>query len=152
IKVDDAMKVVDVLRIGRVALLYLTPDGGETGGWDAAGKQWHVFPGSYRNAVREAIRIALERAAPEILTLPVPAPAGGNTHASRDDRMEKLVALLGTAMAGLIPAAQAQEPAGDTETLLKQIHAAAQEDAQVNQQRLQRFVADKAQQQTQLAE
>ncbi len=152
IKVDGAAKVVDVLRIGRVALLYLTPDGGQTGGWDAASKQWHAFPGSYRNAVREALRIARETAAPEILTLPVPVPSGGGSQASRDDRLSTLVAVLGRAFEALIPAAQAQEPASDTDTLLKQIHAAAQEDAQVNQQRIQRFIADRSQQQAQLAE
>ncbi|MEW9365989.1 DUF3450 family protein, partial [Klebsiella pneumoniae] len=90
--------VVDVLRLGRVALLYLTPDGSETGGWDAASKQWHAFPGSYRNAVREALRIARETAAPEILTLPVPAPASSGAHAAGDDRMPVLVAVLGNVL------------------------------------------------------
>lgn len=152
IKVDGASKVVDVLRVGRVALLYLTPDGGETGGWDAASKQWHAFPGSYRNAVREALRIARETAAPEILTLPVPVPAGSGARVSLDDPKARVLAVLSQALAGLVPAAQAQEPAADTEALLRQIHAAAQEDAQVNQQRLQRFIANRAEQQSQLAE
>ena len=150
IQVDGVAKVVDVLRVGRVALLYLTPDGLQTGGWDAAAKQWHAFPASYRNAVREGLRIARETAAPEILTLPVPVPAAST--AALQDRSAAVVAALFQILVGLIPSAYADAPVGDTEALLKQVHAAAQEDAQVNQQRIQRFAANRNEQQAQLAE
>src|SRR5262249_38297818 len=51
IKVDGHPKIVDVLRVGRVALLYRTPDGGEAGGWDPSVKQWRVLPARYGSAI-----------------------------------------------------------------------------------------------------
>ena len=154
IKVEGAPKIVDVLRVGRVALLYLTPDGREAGGWDATAKQWRPFPGSYRNAIREGLRIARETTAAEILTLPVPVAAApaADSHASRIDVLPGWLVALGSAAARLVPAAYAEEPANDTEALLRQIHAAAQEDAKANQERIERFTRNRGEQQAQLAE
>lgn len=67
-------KIVDVLRVGRVALYSLTLDGREAAYWDAATKTWKPLPGSYRSALREGLKIARETAAPVVVTLPVPAP------------------------------------------------------------------------------
>jgi hypothetical protein len=66
-------KKVELLRVGRVALLYQTPDGRETGYWDRETKQW-VRDDDYRSAVREGLRVAKKVGAPDLLTLPVPAP------------------------------------------------------------------------------
>jgi hypothetical protein len=68
---DDA-RTVQFLRVGRVALLYQTLDGRETGYWDADAKGW-VVDNSYRNAVREGFAVATKQGAPELLLVPVHA-------------------------------------------------------------------------------
>ena len=70
---DDG-RTVSFVRLGRVALLYQSIDGGETGYWDAAGKKW-VVDNSYAEAVAEARRVAEKDGAPNLLTVPVPAPS-----------------------------------------------------------------------------
>jgi hypothetical protein len=72
----DEPRSVEILRIGRVALLYQTLDQGETGYWDAQAGAW-VIDDSYRATVRDGLRIAKEQVAPDLLVLPVPAPTGG---------------------------------------------------------------------------
>jgi hypothetical protein len=69
----ESAKKVEFLRVGRVALLYQTPDGRETGYWDVEKKSW-VRDSGYRNAVKEGLSVAKKLGAPDILTLPVPAP------------------------------------------------------------------------------
>jgi hypothetical protein len=66
-------RTVQFLRLGRVALLYQTLDGRETGYWDANARAW-VVDNSYRQAVKEGFAIALKQGAPELLIVPVPAP------------------------------------------------------------------------------
>jgi hypothetical protein len=66
-------RTVSFVRLGRVALLYQSLDGAETGYWDAAGKKW-VVDNSYAAAVAEARRVAKKDGAPNLLTVPVPAP------------------------------------------------------------------------------
>jgi hypothetical protein len=66
-------RTVEFAQLGRVSLMYRTLDGSETGYWDANQKQWVVDP-SYAEAVEEAIRVARGDGAPDLLTVPVPAP------------------------------------------------------------------------------
>jgi hypothetical protein len=69
----DGAKTVEFVRLGRVSLMYQTLDGDETGYWDAQQNQW-VVDGDYRQAVREALRVAKKKGAPDLLRVPVPAP------------------------------------------------------------------------------
>jgi hypothetical protein len=69
----ESKRTVQFVRVGRVALLYQTLDGKETGYWDAAGKSW-VQDDSYAHDVKEALRVAKKQGAPDLLMLPVPAP------------------------------------------------------------------------------
>jgi len=69
---DDA-RTVQFLRVGRVALLYQTLDGSETGYWDATTRSW-VVDDDYRHEFREGIAVAKKLRAPEMLRVPVPAP------------------------------------------------------------------------------
>jgi len=69
----DAERTVEFVRVGRIALMYQTLDGRETGYWDVAGKTWMVDDG-YRQQVAEALRVAKKRGAPDLLKVPVPAP------------------------------------------------------------------------------
>jgi hypothetical protein len=64
---------VDFLRFGRIALLYQTQDGTETGVWDQKAGDWVVLPGEYRGPVRQGLRIARKQVAPDMLQLPIPA-------------------------------------------------------------------------------
>jgi hypothetical protein len=66
-------RTVEFAQLGRVSLMYRTLDGAETGYWDATQKTW-VVDESYREAVEEAIRVARRDGAPDLLTVPVPAP------------------------------------------------------------------------------
>ncbi|MDI3258174.1 MAG: DUF3450 domain-containing protein [Sinobacteraceae bacterium] len=69
-------KDVDFLRVGRVALLYQTPDGSETGYWDRNQKNW-VVDNSEADDVRYGLKIARKQTAPDLLIAPVLAAAGG---------------------------------------------------------------------------
>jgi hypothetical protein len=71
-------RTVRFLRLGRVALLYQTLDGEETGYWDARQKQW-VEDDSYRSAVRRGFAVADKASAPDLLIAPVPAPVEGRS-------------------------------------------------------------------------
>jgi DNA repair exonuclease SbcCD ATPase subunit len=66
-------RTVEFAKLGRVSLMYRTLDGSETGYWDRD-KKMFVKDESYREAVEEAIRVAKRDGAPELLTVPVPAP------------------------------------------------------------------------------
>lgn len=66
-------RTVRFLRIGRVALLYQTLDGKETGYWDAAKKGW-IVDDSFRTAVMHGFDVADKKGAPDLLIAPVPAP------------------------------------------------------------------------------
>lgn len=74
IEVDGAVREVDVLRVGRVALLYQTQDRATTGMWNIREKRWEELGAEYKNPVRNGIRVARKQAAPELLRVPLNAP------------------------------------------------------------------------------
>jgi hypothetical protein len=63
----------DFVRVGRVSLMYRTADGEESGYWDAQQKKW-VVANEYNKAIENAILIATKEMAPDLVTVPVPAP------------------------------------------------------------------------------
>jgi cell division protein FtsB len=67
----------DVLKVGRVALVYQTPDGEATGRWDAAAEQWEELDDSYTAPVRNGIRMARKQLSVDMLPLPVQVPGAG---------------------------------------------------------------------------
>jgi len=73
LEIGGAERDVDILRVGRVALLYQTSDQTETGVWDKATNQWVTLDDDYRRPVANAIRMAQNLATLEILELPIPA-------------------------------------------------------------------------------
>jgi len=66
-------KTVDFLRAGRIALMYQTLDGKETGYWDIESKSWKQDSG-YTEAVRHGLKVAKKQAAPDFIAVAVPAP------------------------------------------------------------------------------
>jgi uncharacterized coiled-coil protein SlyX len=65
----------DFVRLGRVTLMYRKADG-ETGYWDNQQKAW-VKDQDYSRAIQQALEIANETTAPDLITVPVPAPQPG---------------------------------------------------------------------------
>lgn len=74
-------KDVDFLRIGRVALLYQTPDTKETGYWDNTTKAW-VVDNSAAEGVKEGLKIARKQSSPDLIIVPVQAAAAGSAAAA----------------------------------------------------------------------
>lgn len=70
-KLDDGRDVF-FIHLGRVSLMYRTTDGSETAYWDADMGAW-VVDSDYQRAVEEALKMAEEAVAPDLVTLPVPA-------------------------------------------------------------------------------
>lgn len=73
--VSNEARTVDFLRIGRVGLYYQTLDGNESGRWNNSRGAWELLDSGYRTSVRDGLRIARKQTPPELLTLPVNAPA-----------------------------------------------------------------------------
>ncbi len=65
---------VEFLRVGRVALIYRTFDGGEIGAWDQASRTWVPLGADYTASIRDGFRIARKQAAPNLFRIPIPAP------------------------------------------------------------------------------
>ena len=75
IELGGAGREVDILRIGRVALVYQSTDGAETGAWNKDSQSWEeLSAGDYAAAVRKGVRIAKKQATIELLNMPVSAP------------------------------------------------------------------------------
>lgn len=68
---------VDVLRVGRTALFYLTLDGKQGGYWEAVQKRWQPLDERHITQVRRGLRMAREVLAPDLLRLPMPTAAAG---------------------------------------------------------------------------
>lgn len=71
-RLDDE-RTVEFVRLGRVSLMYRTLDGAESGYWDAESRTWHA-DAQYADDIEEALRVARQEGAPDLLTVPVPAP------------------------------------------------------------------------------
>ncbi|SDI78094.1 DUF3450 domain-containing protein [Billgrantia gudaonensis] len=71
---EASRREVDFLRLARVGLYYLTPDGREGGVWQAEEGRWASLDEAARREVRTGLRIARDQRAPELLTLPLSQP------------------------------------------------------------------------------
>lgn len=72
---DGVERDVDILRVGRIALVYQTKDRTLTGAWDKASQQWvSLDTATYRTAVQRAISVSSGLVSLEIIDLPIAAP------------------------------------------------------------------------------
>lgn len=74
IEIDGAQRQVDMLKWGRVALVFQTPDGEITGVWDNKTRAWVMLGDEFRRGVRDGLRIARKTQTADLVHLPVPAP------------------------------------------------------------------------------
>lgn len=75
---------MDMLRVGRIGLYALTPDGRDPKMWDAQTKKWQALSRGKAASIREGLKMARELTAVNLLELPVPAattesPTSGST-------------------------------------------------------------------------
>lgn len=74
LNIGGSEKQVNMLMVGRIALVYQTKDRELTGVWDQKNRTWvELDRGTYANAVANAIKVA-EGGIPEMMRLPIPAP------------------------------------------------------------------------------
>ena len=74
IEIDGRSRQVDVLKWGRVSLVFQTPDGEITGVWNNQNRQWVILDDAFRTGVRDGLRIARKTQTADLVRLPVPAP------------------------------------------------------------------------------
>jgi hypothetical protein len=65
---------VEYLRVGRVALYFQTLDGARSGYWSAQQQQWLPLDAGFNRDVTQALRVARNQVAQELLQLPMTAP------------------------------------------------------------------------------
>jgi hypothetical protein len=75
--------------VGRIVLVYQSPDGELTGFYNPITSQWEELADSYNTPVRNGIRMANQQLSVDLLTLPVrgpeevPGPMESSTQAAR---------------------------------------------------------------------
>jgi len=62
---------VQYLRVGRVALYYQSLDGSSSGYWDPQQQQWFLLEARYNRGLIQALRVAENITAPQLLNLPL---------------------------------------------------------------------------------
>lgn len=71
ILIDDVETSADFLRIGRVALTYLTVDGSKGGYWDTNSQSWEKASSSIKRSTADALKVASKQAPPALIKIPV---------------------------------------------------------------------------------
>ncbi len=75
LNLEGVERDVDILRVGRIAMVYQTKDRTMTGAWDQASRSWMALdPVEYRTAIQRAIGVSSGLVSPAIMDLPIVAP------------------------------------------------------------------------------
>jgi hypothetical protein len=74
ITVNGEDHTVDVLRVGRISLNYLTLDQGSAGFWNTETQAWEPLPDNYLQSIQQGLKIARKQTSPDLFKLPVRAP------------------------------------------------------------------------------
>ena len=71
IDIQGTERKVDVLKVGRVALVYQTPDGQDTGMYNKVSQAFEPVGDEYQASVRQGIRMARQQATQDMFSIPV---------------------------------------------------------------------------------
>jgi hypothetical protein len=71
---QDQLRSVELLRIGRLALYFITLDGEQAAYWDLQQRRWQALPDDFNDAIRDAVQVAKNQIAPRWLELPLANP------------------------------------------------------------------------------
>lgn len=74
---DGSNQTVNILRVGRIILVYQSLDGSVSGVWDIASKSWRLLPDEYNHPINQGMQIANSQLPPELFNMPVRMPGGG---------------------------------------------------------------------------
>lgn len=72
--VGGADQDVNILRIGRIALMYQTKDQSQSAVWNNETASWEALGGDWNGDISEGIKIAKKQSPINIMNIPVPAP------------------------------------------------------------------------------
>jgi hypothetical protein len=67
---------VEYLRVGRAGLYFQSLDGSTSGNWNVAREEWNILDSDHNRALAQALRVAKNQSAPQLLELPMLAPGG----------------------------------------------------------------------------
>ena len=71
ISIAGVDRKVDVLKVGRISLMYQTGDGEETGRYNHETGAWEEIDDSYQASIRQGIRMARQQATTNLFSIPV---------------------------------------------------------------------------------
>ncbi|MDA7571938.1 DUF3450 domain-containing protein [Porticoccaceae bacterium] len=74
INADGSEVEVDMLRVGRVALMYQTKDKSQSGAWNKTTGSWETLDSEYRRPIDQGIRIAKKLNTQDVMEMPITAP------------------------------------------------------------------------------
>lgn len=76
IDLGGATRVVDILRVGRVALLFQTLDGNETGWLNPKTREWETLEDRFTIPTRNGLKMARKQLTNGLFNIPIYAPEG----------------------------------------------------------------------------
>lgn len=74
VKTESGLLTVDVLRVGRLAMLCMSRDGSYSAYWDPQSGEWAPLPAAARRDLPAALRMAKKQGAPDLARIPVRVP------------------------------------------------------------------------------
>ena len=72
--IDGAAQDVNILRIGRIAMMYQTKDQSRSAVWNKESGGWEALDSGWKGDIREGIKIAKKQSPINIMNIPVAAP------------------------------------------------------------------------------
>ncbi|MYD46138.1 MAG: DUF3450 domain-containing protein [Gammaproteobacteria bacterium] len=71
---DGKINNVNILRVGRIALVYQTLEGNETGWWNPKSKEWERLPNRYNTPIKNGIKMANKQLTSGLFQVPILVP------------------------------------------------------------------------------